>query len=317
MNREFRHDPVMLAEVVSTFDVVPAGTIIDATLGGGGHAAALLDRRPDIALVGIDRDRTAIDAASEQLARFGERFEVRRSRFDAMGAIASDIRARGRSISGVLFDLGVSSPQLDESERGFSFHHDGPLDMRMDPDSPLTAADIVNGSSEDELIDLLRESGEERLASRIVRAIVSARPISTTARLAEVVADAVPAASRRRGHPARRVFQGLRIAVNDELAQLPQSIDAAIDALVPHGRIVILSYHSGEDKIAKDRLRVAATGGCVCPPRLPCVCGATPTVRLIRGTKMPSAAEIARNPRAEAARFRAAEKLGPELEEAS
>jgi 16S rRNA (cytosine1402-N4)-methyltransferase len=210
----------------------------------------------------------------------------------------------------------VSSPQLDEPTRGFSFHHDGPLDMRMDPDAPVTAAGLVNSASEAELATLIAESGEERFARRIAAAIVRARPLSTTQELADVVADAVPVAARRRGHPARRVFQGIRIAVNEELDQLPVAIDAAIDALAPGGRIVVLAYHSGEDRIVKERLRFAATGGCVCPPGLPCVCGARPTVRLLnRGAKKPTAAEIAANPRAESARFRAAERLGADAEE--
>jgi 16S rRNA (cytosine1402-N4)-methyltransferase len=315
MSRAFHHDPVMLAEVLDAFDAVPVGTVIDATLGGGGHAEAILERRPDLGLLGIDRDPAALAAAKVRLARFGDRVEIRRSRFDAIAAIAAELANSATPVSAVLFDLGVSSTQLDDAHRGFSFHHDGPLDKRMDPESAMTAAQLVNEASEGELIELFRESGEERLAPRIVRAIVAARPITTTAALADSVASAVPAAARRRGHPARRVFQALRIAVNDELAQLPGSIDDAIAALTTAGRIVVLSYHSGEDKIVKDRLRFASTGGCICPPRLPCVCGATATVRLLRGVKLPSSEEVTRNPRAEAARFRAAEKLAPEIVE--
>jgi 16S rRNA (cytosine1402-N4)-methyltransferase len=311
MSRGFDHRPVMLNEVLEVFDAVPPGAIIDATLGGGGHAAALLERRDDIVVVGIDRDPRAIAAATERLAPFGRRATVQRGRFDGIGSIADALRREGVAISGVLFDLGVSSPQLDEAHRGFSFSHDGPLDMRMDPDSSTTADQIVNNAPEEELVALLAESGEERFARRIVRAIVASRPIVSTWELADVVAAAVPPGARRRGHPARRVFQAIRIAVNDELEQLPGALDSAIDALRPQGRIVVIAYHSGEDRIAKNRLRNGATGGCVCPPNLPCVCGATPTLHLLnRGAKKPTAEEIAENPRAEAARFRAAERLG-------
>jgi 16S rRNA (cytosine1402-N4)-methyltransferase len=312
MSQAFRHDPVMVDEILAIFDAVPPGSVIDATLGGGGHSEALLTRRPDLAVVGIDRDPVAIAAASARLAHFGNRVEVRRARFDAIGTIASQLTAAGVTISGVLFDLGVSSPQLDEADRGFSFSHDGPLDMRMDPSDPFSAAEIVNRASEAELVELLVGNGEERFARRIAQHIVAARPIMSTGALAEIVARAVPAAARRRGHPARRVFQAIRIAVNDELGQLPGALDAAIDALVPGGRIAILAYHSGEDSIVKAQLRAAATGGCTCPPHLPCVCGAQPLVRLVRTAKKPSNAEIARNPRAEAARLRAAERLGPD-----
>ena len=313
MSREFRHEPVMLAEVLELFDAVPIGTVVDATLGGGGHAAALLERRPEMAVVGLDQDPVAIAAASTRLSSFGERVSIRRARFDTIRAILDELIRDGVTVSGVLFDLGVSSPQLDEGDRGFSFSHDGPLDMRMDPDSPTSAADLVNGASESELVELLKESGEDRLARRIVRAMIAARPITSTSALAEIVSGAVPAAARRRGHPARRVFQAIRIEVNDELAQLPIAFDAAIDGLAPGGRLVVLSYHSGEDRIAKERLRFASTGGCVCPPQLPCVCGAVPTVRLLnRGARKPTTEEVDRNPRSEAARLRAAERLGTE-----
>jgi 16S rRNA (cytosine1402-N4)-methyltransferase len=309
MSRTFRHEPVMLAEVLASFDPIPTGTVIDATVGGGGHTEALLEHRGDLSVVGIDRDPAALDAAAERLARFGRRFAMRRARFDAIDEIASELVRGGVTITGVLFDLGVSSPQLDEADRGFSYHSDGPLDMRMDPEAPLSAADLINDASEAELVALFRDHGEERFAPRIVRAIVAARPVNTTGELAALVSRSVPAAARRKGHPARRVFQAVRVAVNEEIDQLPGAIDSAIDALAPGGRIAVLSYHSGEDRIVKERLRLAETGGCVCPPRLPCVCGAVRTVSLVRAPKRPSPAEIARNPRAEAARFRVAEKL--------
>jgi 16S rRNA (cytosine1402-N4)-methyltransferase len=215
-------------------------------------------------------------------------------------------------LAGVLFDLGVSTPQLDTPDRGFSFRYDAPLDMRMDPRSGRTAADILNSLSESELEQLLRDNGETRLARRIAQAILVARPILRTEQLADVVAEAVPAAARRRGHPARRVFQALRIATNEELSILPDALDAAIAHTKTGGRVVVLSYHSGEDRITKERLGFAATGGCVCLPDLPCVCGAIATARLLtRGAKLPSAVEVAANPRAEAARLRAVEIIDP------
>ena len=213
----------------------------------------------------------------------------------------------------MLFDLGVSSPQLDQAERGFSYRHDAPLDMRMDRSSGLTAADVVNTYDVADLAAVLREYGDERFATRIARAIVAARPVTTTGQLADLVRDAIPAPARRRGgHPAKRTFQAVRIEVNRELDILPSSLDQGIDLLAPGGRIAVLSYHSGEDRIVKDRLRQAETGGCTCPPGLPCVCGAEPTVRLLkRGGWTPSPAELSENPRSESARLRAAERLLP------
>jgi len=295
----------MVAEVVEVLRAVPPGPIVDATLGAGGHAAALLDALPDHTLIGVDRDDEALALAGEALARFGDRVTLRRVNFDEMGQLGLG------GVSGVLFDLGVSSMQLDDPERGFSYRGDGPLDMRADRRQSLTAADVVNGYDQAALARVLARHGEERFAGRIARAVVSARPLSTTGRLAEVVRDAIPAAARRRGgHPAKRSFQAIRIEVNGELATLGATIDRAIDLLVPGGRCVVLAYHSGEDRIVKDRLVEAVTGGCVCPPRLPCVCGAVPRVRLVwRGAHRPGPAELAANPRSESARLRAAEKL--------
>jgi 16S rRNA (cytosine1402-N4)-methyltransferase len=219
-------------------------------------------------------------------------------------------------LSGVLFDLGVSSPQLDRAERGFSFRNDGPLDMRMDTTAPWSAADVVNGYAEDELARVIRQYGDERFSGRIARAIVAARPIESTADLAAIVTTAIPAATRRRGgHPATRTFQAIRIEVNRELEVLPTALDAAIEATRPGGRIAVLSYHSGEDRIAKDRLRTA-TGACDCPPGLPCVCDAVQTVRLVRAPKRPTEAERAANPRAASARLRAAERIEPRVGDA-
>jgi 16S rRNA (cytosine1402-N4)-methyltransferase len=305
----FAHTPVMLDEVVELFERVPAGVIVDATLGGAGHAAALLDHRPDIELLGIDQDADALEAAQANLAPYKDRVTLHHSRFDALPELLDQAPAP----TGVLFDLGVSSPQFDRPERGFSYRADAPLDMRMDRTNRRTAADIVNTYGEAELARLFADSGERRFARRIARAIAAARPMRTTDELVEVVRGAIPHAARRTGgHPAKRVFQALRIEVNEELDILGPAIDAAIDAVAPDGRVVVLAYHSGEDRIVKDRFLHAATGGCTCPPSLPCGCGAIPTVRLLtRGARKPSAAEIAANPRAESARLRAVQKLTP------
>jgi 16S rRNA (cytosine1402-N4)-methyltransferase len=305
----FEHRPVMVDEIVELFRSVPSGTVVDSTVGGGGHTAAILDALAHISVLGLDRDADAIEAASESLARFGDRVVLRQVRFDALTAIMDELGMQ--TITGALFDLGVSSPQFDHAGRGFSYRHDAPLDMRMDRRQTRTAADIVNETDERELARILRTFGDERYAARIARAIVAARPIATTTQLAEIVRDAIPAPARRRGgHPAKRTFQALRIDVNDELAVLPDALDHAIDALAPGGRCVVLSYHSGEHRIVKDRFRFAATGGCTCPPGLPCACGATPSVRELRPLKRrPSAAELAVNPRAESAVLRAVEKV--------
>lgn len=311
----FRHAPVMVDEVVGLFAPVPQGWVIDATVGGGGHAGALLAAHSQLRVLGLDQDPAALAAAAERLAPFGERVRLVRARFDRLADVV-DAEAV-EPVVGVLFDLGVSSPQLDHAERGFSYRHPGPLDMRMDPAGALTADDIVNQWSADALADLLRRNSDERHARRIAAAIVAHRPLHSTTELAEVVRTAIPAATRRRGgHPAKRTFQALRIAVNAELDVLGPSLDEAIEALRPAGRIAVLSYHSGEDRIVKDRLRHAATGGCTCPAELPCACGARPVLRLLRsGGWTPSSEEVAANPRAGSARLRAGEKLGPETSE--
>ena len=307
----FEHRPVMVDEVVALFAPVPSGPVVDATVGGGGHSRAILDAHPHLTVIGIDRDADALAAAADALAPYGDRVVLRHARFDA---IADVVSASGvDQISGALFDLGVSSPQFDRPERGFSYRTEGPLDMRMDTGDERTAADVVNGYDEAELARLFADSGETRFARRIARAIVAARPVATTSALADVVKNAIPAAARRTGgHPARRVFQALRIEVNRELDMLGPALDAAIDLLGAGGRLVTLAYHSGEDRLVKDRFLSASTGDCVCPPTLPCVCGARPTVRLLtRGARKPSAAEVAANPRSESARLRAVEKLAP------
>ncbi|HEY6622825.1 MAG TPA: 16S rRNA (cytosine(1402)-N(4))-methyltransferase RsmH [Acidimicrobiales bacterium] len=316
MTQAFAHEPVMVGEVVDLFAPVPPGLVVDATLGGAGHAAALLDAYPEMEVLGIDRDPRAVEAASAALASYGGRATVLRSRFDSigavvmdhLGAIAGDPRAR---VSGVLFDLGVSSPQLDTTDRGFSYRRDAPLDMRMDPSSGRTAADIVNESSEDALVDLFTANGEGRFARRIARAIIAARPIVTTGQLADVVRAAIPAATRRTGgHPARRVFQAIRIAVNQELDQLERALIDALHLLKPGGRCVVISYHSGEDRLVKAAFHQASTGGCTCPPGLPCVCGAVVDYRLVhRGSRRPSPAEVEQNRRSEGARLRVIERI--------
>ncbi|CAN5656337.1 MAG: 16S rRNA (cytosine(1402)-N(4))-methyltransferase RsmH [Actinomycetota bacterium] len=305
---EFAHQPVMRDEVVAAFAEVPAGTVVDATLGGGGHSEALLDARPDVAVLGIDRDRDALEAASRRLDRFGARVTVSHRRFDELAEVLEE--AELETVSGALFDLGVSSPQLDHADRGFSYQQEGPLDMRMDTTAPCSADDVVNGYDEAHLATVLRRYGDERFARRIAAAIVGARPIETTTELAAVVTSAIPAPARRRGgHPAKRSFQAIRIEVNAELSALPGALDAAIDATTPGGRVAVLSYHSGEDRIVKDRFR-QATGACDCPPDLPCVCGAVQTVRIVRGIpRRPSDAEVITNRRAASARLRVVERL--------
>jgi len=309
----FEHRPVMVDEVVDLLGPVPAGTIVDATLGGGGHTRAILRAHPHLRVVGLDRDADALAAATTALADLAGRVSFHHVRFDAL-ADALDADGIG-SISGALFDLGVSSPQFDRVDRGFSYRGDAPLDMRMDRRDERTAADLVNGASVTELAELFAANGETRFAGRIAKAIIRERPVTTTGQLAEIVREAIPAPARRTGgHPAKRVFQALRIAVNQELDVLPVALDAAIERLAPGGRLVVISYHSGEDRIVKDRFLAAEGAGCTCPPRLPCVCGAAErrTVRLLhRGARKPTADEVAANPRAESARLRTLEKLAP------
>lgn len=308
---EFRHEPVMVEEIVEVFSSVPGGWVLDATLGGAGHAAALLEAHDHLRVLGLDRDAEALAAAGRRLSVFGERAATAQLRFDhldqAMDALSID------HLSGALFDLGVSSPQLDRAERGFSYRHEAPLDMRMDRRESWTASDIVNGYDESQLAQVLRRHGDERFATRIARAIVAARPVETTTRLAEIVVTAIPAAARRTGgHPAKRTFQAIRIELNRELEVLPVAIDRAIARTVPGGRIAVLSYHSGEDRIVKQRLRAAETGGCACPPELPCVCDAVQTVRIVRGVpRTPREAERSANPRARSARLRVVERIEP------
>jgi 16S rRNA (cytosine1402-N4)-methyltransferase len=305
---DFEHAPVMVEEITAVFASVPPGTIVDATLGGGGHSAAILDSRDDLDVIGIDQDRDALDAATTRLAGYGRRVRTSRRRFDELDQALADHDVT--VISGALFDLGVSSPQLDRGDRGFSYRHDGPLDMRMDADQTWSADDVVNGYSESDLARIIKRYGDERFATRIARAICAARPIQTTSELAAVVTSAIPAAARRTGgHPAKRTFQAIRIEVNDELGVLPDALDQAVEATRPGGRIAVLSYHSGEDRIVKERFAVAA-GACDCPDDLPCVCGAIQTVRIVRGIpKRASDDERQRNRRAASARLRVVQRV--------
>jgi 16S rRNA (cytosine1402-N4)-methyltransferase len=306
------HTPVLLGPVVEL--IVPAlehgGVFVDGTLGLGGHARAILERAPRAELVGIDRDPGALETARANLASYQERVRFVRDDFESIPAVLE--RLGVEEVRGVLLDLGVSSPQLDEAHRGFSFRGAGPLDMRMDPDQPLMASTVVNEYSQRDLAAVIRRYGEERFASRVAAAIVRHRPIRDTTHLAEVVKEAIPAATRRTGgHPARRTFQALRLEVNRELEALERVLPGAILSLAPGGRLVVISYHSLEDRITKRALADAAKG-CVCPSDFPvCVCGAEAEVRLLtRRPVRPSDDEVANNPRASAAKLRAAEKLG-------
>jgi 16S rRNA (cytosine1402-N4)-methyltransferase len=323
------HEPVMLQRVVELLATSETGVLVDATVGAGGHAAALLAASgPDVVLVGFDRDPDALALAADRLVRYEDRVVLVHDGFETLAERVRPILADAGPLLGVLYDLGVSSMQLDQAARGFSFRGDGPLDMRMDPTRGRTAADLVDGLDAGELARLLREYGEERYARRIAAAIVAARPLDGTAALAEVVRRAVPSAALRGRHgaihPATRTFQALRIAVNAELdsvrASLPQALDLAPPAAETGsprhpsrgGRVAVLAYHSLEDRIVK-RVFADAARGCVCPPDLPvCACGREPIARaLTRGAETPDAEEVAANPRARSARLRAVEVVGP------
>ena len=298
----------MCQEVVEVLRTAPEGILVDATVGGGGHAAALLDDLPQMRLVGLDRDPEALRAAAERLARHSRRVTLHHAAFDSLGAVLDNM-GEGE-ISACLFDLGASSTQLDRPERGFSYRHDGPLDMRMDPATARTAADIVNEVEERSLADILRRNADERYARRIAAAIVAQRPFATTTQLARAVAAAVPAPARRRTHPARRTFQALRIEVNGELESLDESLTAAIERLSGAGRCAVLSYHSGEDRIVKSVFRRAAGESPPPRPGLPPVPGSAATVRLLsRRARTPTESEKAANRRAGSARLRAVERL--------
>jgi 16S rRNA (cytosine1402-N4)-methyltransferase len=309
------HVPVLLERCLALLDPVlrrPAAVAVDATLGLGGHTGAMLAAHPDLTVVGLDRDPQALDLATERLAPFGARFRPVRCVYDALpGALAS---AGFPAADAILFDLGVSSMQLDRAERGFAYAQDAPLDMRMDPTWGPTAADLLNTATPAELTRILRTYGEERFAAQIARAIVRERerePWHTSARLVALVRDTIPAPARRTGgNPAKRTFQALRIAVNDELEVLRRAVPAALGVLAPGGRLVVLSYHSGEDRIVKAALS-AVTNPPV-PHGLPVIPQELrPTARVLtRGAEKASEDEVRRNPRAASVRLRAVEQLG-------
>ena len=310
------HQPALAVEVTDL--LLPAlehgGVVLDATVGRGGHAHRILETARGATLVGIDRDPDALVAARSHLAAHSDRVRLARGNFAQLETVLE--RFGIAAVRGVLFDLGVSSPQLDEGARGFSFRRDGPLDMRMDPGQALSAEAVVNGYSERDLARVIRLYGEERFAARIAKAIVRHRPIGGTTDLADVVKEAIPAPARRRGgHPARRTFQAIRIEVNDEIRSLEKALPAAVNVCEPGGRILVLSYHSLEDRTVK-RFFADEARGCVCPPDFPvCRCGAHARVRVLtRRPITPSPEEAARNPRASAAKLRAAERITPEEE---
>ena len=310
MNAVFAHRPVMLEQIVDLFSDMNDGVFLDATLGGAGHSAAILTAHPHVSLLGIDQDEVAIESAEQVLAAAGcgGRVALRRARFDAAAQIAA--KEGISALSGALFDLGVSSPQFDVAERGFSYRFDAPLDMRMDRSQILSADVIVNTYDEEALTQMLRRNADERHAYRIAKAIIAARPIHSTARLSDVVSSAIPAPARRRGgHPAKRTFQAIRIEVNAELEILPGALHSVIQMLAPGARLAVLSYHSGEDRIVKSVMRSAETGDCHCPPNLPCGCGAVRSVVRIRAPRDASKEELVSNPRSSSARLRVVEKI--------
>ena len=313
---EVGHIPVLAEEVMSMLAPAPGSLQIDATLGGGGHTERILEATdPDGRLLGLDADGAAIARVDGRLRpRFGDRLVLRQANFRELGVVARD--AGFVAVDGTLFDLGLSSYQLADSERGFGFRAGGPLDMRFDTRRGVPAAVLLATLDADELTALFRRYGEDPNARRIARAIVDERrtePVSTAEDLAALVERVVPVNPRRPGrrtHPATRVFQALRIAVNEELEALQEGLAAAVDLLRPGGRLVVLSYHSLEDRIVK-RFFAAERRGCVCPPELPvCVCGRNPRLRLLTSKPvMPTASEVEANPRARSARLRAAERL--------
>ncbi len=296
--RRTYHEPVMTREIVQLFEPIDAGVLVDATYGGGGHSRALQTAHPRLQIVAIDRDADASVADG-----------IIRRRFSELGNVLDELHIE--AIRGALFDLGVSGHQLDTAARGFSYRLPGPLDMRMGPDASVSAAEIVNEWPEERLRDIIVRYGEERFAERVARAIVDRRPIDDTVSLAEVVRAAIPAAARRTGgHPAKRTFQAIRMAVNDELSEIEQGLAAALDRLSAGGRCVVVSYHSLEDRIVK-RAFAERARGCTCPPELPeCRCGRVATFRLVtRKPLRPTPDEVERNPRSRSARLRCAERL--------
>ncbi|MCL6628286.1 MAG: 16S rRNA (cytosine(1402)-N(4))-methyltransferase RsmH [Armatimonadetes bacterium] len=307
------HVPVMLEEVINILQPWPGQTFVDCTVGGAGHAKAIVERIiPGGRLIGIDRDADALRAAAELLSEYRQNVILEKSDFGNLEAVVSGLGLR--SIDGILFDLGVSSHQLELAERGFSFRYNAPLDMRMDVTQPITAQELVNSLSERHLAEMIRKYGDEKWAKRIARSIVerrTIRPIETTLDLVEAILAAIPPGAKGgRIHPATRTFQALRIAVNREFESLQAGLKAGIGLLVSGGRLCVLSYHSGEDRIVKDMFARYA-GRCTCPPGLPmCSCGAEKIIKILTKRPVtPSEDEVRKNPRARSAKLRAAEKL--------
>lgn len=307
------HVPVMLEEVVNILQPRPGQTFVDCTVGGGGHAKAILEKIiPGGKLIGIDRDADALRATAELLVDYRENVILEKSDFGNLQAVINGLGLR--SIDGVLFDLGVSSHQLELAERGFSFRYNAPLDMRMDVRQPITARELVNSLSERHLAEMIQKYGDEKWAKRIARSIVerrTIRPIETTLELVEAILAAIPPGAKGgRIHPATRTFQALRIAVNREFESLQAGLKAAIGLLVSGGRLCVLSYHSGEDRIVKAMFARYA-GRCTCPPGLPiCSCGAEKVIKILTKRPVtPSEDEVRKNPRARSAKLRAGEKL--------
>ena len=311
---EYTHKPVLLDACIQALNIRPDGIYVDGTLGRAGHSMEIARRLTTGRLICIDRDQAAIDAARVRLAPWLDRVTLVRSNFSELGEILSGAGVSGAD--GMLFDLGVSSPQLDDASRGFSYMQDAPLDMRMDTSAPLSAYEVVNTWSQEELRRILYEYGEERYAPAIAKAIVRARetaPVNTTLELVEIIRGAMPpAALREKQHPAKRSFQAIRIAVNGELDALPPMLEAAVDGLNPGGRLAVITFHSLEDRIVKRTLADLAKG-CTCPPEFPvCVCGRKPKVRLVNRKPITAdGAELADNPRARSAKLRVAEKCDP------
>ena len=309
---EFCHKSVLLDECMQALAIRPDGIYLDGTLGGAGHSAEIARRLTTGRLIGIDRDRVALQAAEERLKPFADRVTLVHANFSELDRILREMDIA--AVDGMLFDLGVSSPQLDDAQRGFSYMSDAPLDMRMNREETLTAGELVNSWSQEELRHILYAYGEERYAPQIAAAIVRARseqPIRTTLELVDVIRGAMPPqALREKQHPAKRSFQAIRIAVNDELGAVANMMKTAIGRLNPGGRLAVITFHSLEDRIVKNELQQAARG-CICPPEFPvCVCGRKPQVRLVtRKPIIAGAKEIEENPRARSAKLRVAEKI--------
>ena len=310
---EFQHKSVLLQECIDALNIRPDGIYLDGTLGGAGHSSQIARRLTEGGrLIGVDRDRTALAAAKERLAPYADRVTLVHSNFAEIDAILDSLGIPAGD--GMLFDLGVSSPQLDDASRGFSYMADAPLDMRMDKDDALTAGEVVNTWPQGELRRILYDYGEERYAPQIAAAICRARekaPIETTLELVDIIRSAMPAqALREKQHPAKRSFQAIRIAVNDELGAVSRMMQAAVGRLNPGGRLAVITFHSLEDRIVKSEMQQAARG-CTCPPEFPvCVCGKKPLVKLVTRKPIVSGpAELEENPRARSAKLRVAEKL--------